>query len=118
MKTIMWATALLALSGCAATAAERDQEKILYVGPQLVDCVGVAPMKCMQVKDSPEAQWAYFYEGIQGFTFEEGYQYKLKVAVKQRAPENIPADASSQEWHLIKILEKTNAQTGASVSLP
>lgn len=117
MKTIMWATALLALSGCAATAAERDQEKTLYVGPSLVDCVGVAPMKCMQVKDNPEAEWTYFYDGIQGFTYEEGYQYKLQVFVKNIDPKDVPADASSQRWSLVKVLEKTNAKTGEIMPL-
>lgn len=117
MKTIMWATALLALSGCAATAAEKDQEKTLYVGPSLVDCVGVGPMKCMQVKDLPNAEWTYFYNGIQGFDYEEGYQYKLKVFVKKLDPKMVPADAPSERWTLVKVLEKTDSKTGKSVPL-
>ncbi len=117
MKTIMWATALLALSGCATTAAERNQEKTLYVAAKLVDCVGVAPMKCMQIKDKLDGEWTYFYGGIHGFEFEEGYQYKLTITVKDLDPKNVPADASSQEWHLVKILEKINVKTGADVPL-
>lgn len=117
MKTIMWATALLALSGCAATATENSQEKTLYIASELVDCVGVAPMKCMQVKENPNEEWASFYDGIQGFDFEAGYQYKLKVFVKYLDPKDVPADASSRRWSLVKILEKTDANTGEAMPL-
>ncbi|MBP6344399.1 DUF4377 domain-containing protein [Neisseriaceae bacterium CLB008] len=117
MKTIMWATALLALSGCAATAAQANQEKTLYVAPKLADCVGVGPMKCMQVKEGADGEWTYFYGGIQGFDYEEGYQYKLQVHVQDLDPKQVPADAPSKRWSLVKILEKTNAQTGETTPL-
>jgi len=47
-------------------------EQTLYVGPQLVDCEGVAPQKCLQVKDSPDGEYRLFYDQIDGFEVEEG----------------------------------------------
>ncbi|MEX0632766.1 DUF4377 domain-containing protein [Serratia ureilytica] len=32
----------------------------------LVDCVGVAPMKCMRVAPLPQQPWELFYTGIEG----------------------------------------------------
>lgn len=60
------------------------------------DCVGVGPMKCLVVNGE------LFYDSIQGFEFEEGTAYELAVARTQR--ENVPADASIYEYHLVEVL--------------
>jgi heat shock protein HslJ len=91
--------------GPASTSPSGPTEKTLYVGPELVDCVGVAPQKCMQVKDTPDGEYQMFYDQIQGFTFEPGYTYELRVQVEQ-VP-NPPADASSLKYTLIEVVEKT-----------
>ena len=62
-------------------AAPAGEEVTLYVGPELVDCVGVGPMKCMLVKENPEDDYKYFYSQIEGFEFEPGYTYELRVLV-------------------------------------
>ena len=76
----------------------------LYVNSQLVDCEGVGPQKCLQVRTSPEAQWELFYGHIEGFTFEPGHHYRLLVDVTRA--ENVPADASSVRYSLIEVVEK------------
>ena len=43
------------------------------VGPKLLDCVGVGPRKCLDVNGR------FFYEGIDAFKHEEGYNYRLKI---------------------------------------
>ncbi len=83
----------------------RSAEKTIYVGPELVDCVGVAPQQCMQVKGSPEAEYTLFYGNIEGFTFEPGYEYELIVTETQI--ENPPADASSIKWSLVEVVSQT-----------
>jgi hypothetical protein len=35
--------------------------KTFIVGPQTADCTGVAPMKCLQVKEKPTDNWSNFY---------------------------------------------------------
>ncbi len=79
----------------------------LYVGPNLVDCVGVVPQQCMLVRAGEGQDFTYFYDTIEGFHYEPGYNYKLRV---QKTPiENPPMDASSIQWTLVEQLEKTPA---------
>lgn len=77
----------------------------LYVGPNQVPCTGVAPQMCLQVKESPEADYLLFYSNIEGFEFEPGFEYELLVN-KQTVP-NPPADASSFRWTLIEVVSQT-----------
>ena len=72
------------------------------VGPELVDCVGVAEMKCMVVDGE------YFYESIEGFDHEEGYTYRLKIERFEAFPgQELPQDASMYGYRLIEVLSKT-----------
>ena len=104
--------ALLALVLCLASLACAElpfglggqDVRTMYVGPQLVDCMGSGPRTCMLVKTHPDAEWQLFYDGIEGFTFEPGFTYVLRVAV--RRIDNPPADGSSLAYHLVKVLEK------------
>lgn len=84
-------------------------EKTLYVAPQLRDCVGVAPMKCLVVREDPNGQWTNFFGQIEGFTFEPGFNYTLKVRVTD-APQPVPADASSKKVTLVEVVSKTQAE--------
>ncbi len=82
-----------------------QDQKTLYVGPNLVNCVGVAPQKCMQVKENPEDSWKLFYDQIDGFQYVEGYLYELKVI--EEAVANPPADKSSLKLSLVEIVNQT-----------
>ncbi|MBE9524667.1 MAG: META domain-containing protein [Chloroflexi bacterium] len=84
--------------------------KTIWIGPELKDCTGVAPQKCMQIKWEQDADWGLFYNQITGFTFEPGYEYEL--IVEERQVENPPADAPSLAWHLVEITSKTPQQEG------
>ena len=84
-------------------------EKTLYVGPNLVDCVGVAPQKCMQVRENPEDPWKLFYGQIEGFQYEEGYLYQLTVTETPVATP--PADSSSLNLALVEIVDQTKVST-------
>ena len=78
----------------------------LWIGPQLVDCIGEAPQKCMQIRRTEEGQVEWFYDQIEGFTHEIGTTYVIDVAVTD--VENPPADASSLSYRLVEIIEETN----------
>ncbi|REC64680.1 hypothetical protein DRF59_19890 [Chryseobacterium flavum] len=62
-------------------------------------------MKCMQVKENASDSWTNFYSTIEGFTYEPGYEYVLKV--KTEKIENPPADASSIKYILTEQVSKT-----------
>ena len=83
----------------------KDNEKIIYVADTMVNCTGVAPQKCLQIKENENDNWTNFYSKIEGFDYEVGYTYKLKVEVSKI--ENPPADTSSEKYILLKILDKT-----------
>ena len=110
LSSLLAAIAAFALGACASTIqqpAAPDKppakteaapvEKTLFVGPTLVDCEGVAPQKCMLVMDNPDAGYQLFYGNIEGFDFEEGFEYELIVRVEE--VENPPADASSKKMY-------------------
>lgn len=106
LKGTIPALALLTIMQCAASAnAGNGDEKTFIVGPETADCTGVAPMKCLQVKEKQSENWTNFYSNIEGFTYEPGYEYVLKVKTEKIA--NLPADASSIKYTLIKQVSKT-----------
>lgn len=61
-------------------------------------------MHCLQVKYDADADWEYFYGDIDGFDYEEGYEYEVEVQLEEL--KNPPMDASSVEYTLIKVVEK------------
>ncbi|PID87281.1 MAG: hypothetical protein CSB13_00225 [Chloroflexi bacterium] len=86
----------------------------MYVGSEFVDCEGEGPQTCMLIKYSPDEEYQLFYNGIDGFTFEPGYEYELKVRVTP--VENPPADGSSLRYTLVEQVNKMSA--GEEESLP
>ena len=108
--SVLLGSGTIAIAACTApdpsTETAPDAEMVtLYVGPEKVDCVGVAPQECLLVRDSPDDEYEFFYSQINGFDYEPGYEYELLV---QKTPvENPPADASSIEWTLIEVVSKT-----------
>ena len=58
MKKFLTIPLFLLLAGCNTatgtnTQVMNDSTKTLLIDSQLYDCVGVAPMKCMKVKELP-----------------------------------------------------------------
>ncbi len=76
----------------------------LFIASELVDCVGVAPQKCMQVKQSLDAPWELMYSQIEGFEYQPGYEYKLEV--RSEVVENPPMDSSGVRVILVKEISK------------
>ncbi len=112
MKKFLAIPLFLLLAGCndatstesANSASTSDTTKTLLVDSQLYDCVGVAPMKCMKVKELPSGEWSLFYQNIEGFEYKAGTEYTLKVNVTDIP--NPPADAPSVKYTLVEIVDK------------
>lgn len=96
----------LTLFSCATPYNLKSDQVVMYIASETVDCVGVAPLKCMKVKESNDSEWTYFYSNINGFTYEPGFEYKL-IVQKSEVEKPIPADASSIRYTLVKELKKT-----------
>jgi hypothetical protein len=80
------------------------KQLVIEVAPVQVDCMGVAPMKCMQYREKGAADWLNYYGAIEGFEFQEGYHYTLKIS--EYKVDNPPADASSLRWVLDQVVER------------
>ncbi|MFD4356334.1 DUF4377 domain-containing protein [Nocardia sp. NPDC058518] len=111
LATMVLATGF-GILGCAdtsddAAATEQEDAVRMFVAAEQVDCQGVAPMRCMQVRYSPDEPWQLFYDGITGFTYEPGYTYELLVRVDP--VQNPPADHSSLRYDLIQVEAKIPA---------
>lgn len=92
------------------------QRMVFYVADTKADCYGVSSKPCLQVKEKPGEPYALFYAGIDGFTYEEGYHYKIEIMRVKR--ENPPADASAYTYYLLKILSKERSKTYVQKTIP
>ena len=90
--------------GTAEQSGAASEEITLYIGPELVPCEGEGPMECYQVKESPDAEWGLFYDQIEGFNWEPGFVYELRVRVSP--VDNPPAGGSSLQYELIEEVSK------------
>ncbi|REE24351.1 heat shock protein HslJ [Winogradskyella pacifica] len=95
------------LSSCGST---KKTTATYWVNSAKVDCdAGAGKTTCLQVskaENHENAEWSNFYAPINGFTFEPGYLQKIEVTETQLDAEGVPADASSIQYDLIKVLEK------------
>ena len=107
----------LAIASCDGPAGP-DGEKYLEtrevtVGPTLARCYGVGERTCMVVDGF------LFYDGIEGFEYEPGYDYRLRIGKYDPwGGEEPPQDAGKYSYRLLDQLEKTPAShTPATLSV-
>lgn len=85
-----------------------DNQIIMMVKDTKVSCTGGnGPMECLQVQMGEKVgsqTWEYFYSPIEGFNYQPGYVYTLKV--KTEPIKNPPADGSSVKYTLIEVVLK------------
>ncbi|TFV97294.1 DUF4377 domain-containing protein [Algoriphagus kandeliae] len=83
-------------------------EETWWINSAKVDCVGVGPQTCYQIFKGEELDrqnWQLFYDQIEGFDYELGNLYQIRVLVSDKA-EPIPADASSKTYKLLEVIQK------------
>lgn len=95
----------------APTAVEFERILTLQVAAQTMTCQQwYGPDECLQVRDDASDAWRPLYQGIVGFTHEDGFEYELRVA-EFRIP-HPPADGSSRELRLVRVLERVQVPPG------
>ena len=97
------ALASLVLSAALAGCSDSTDTTRLWIGPERVQCEGVAPMMCLQVAETEDGNYQLFYDTIEGFDYQEGTSYVIDVSITDM--ENPPADASSLQYTLVEIVE-------------
>ncbi|WP_026463146.1 DUF4377 domain-containing protein [Adhaeribacter aquaticus] len=109
MKNLLFLFCLVgALLSCKKETSEIFAKEVtLRVNSYRQNCQGEGVLNCYLVQDGKKIgtqNWDLFYNEIEGFDYEEGFIYDLKVR-KENVP-NPPADGSSFKYKLIKILNK------------
>ena len=106
----------LALAGCDGSVGPRGSAYLetldVTVGPTLAKCYGVGLQSCMVVNGQ------LFYDGIEGFEYEAGYDYRLRIGKYDPWDGGEPPqDAGRYAYRLLEQLEKTLApSTPATLS--
>ncbi len=85
-------------------ASENAVTKFIYVAAETKDCTGVAPMKCLQIRETKEEPWKLHYGRIIGFEHHPGTEYRLRI--KEDKVAKPAADQSSLIWYLDMIVEQ------------
>lgn len=107
--TALIVVALLSTNACSDKKTDTTETSTLWVNSEKVPCEGVAPQQCLQVQRGEilqEDAWELLYTNIEGFDYESGFIYKLKIAAEKLNPATVPADASSIKYTLIEVLDK------------
>jgi heat shock protein HslJ len=78
-------------------------QKVMYVAPRKVECLGVPEKKCFLLRDKPDENWIMHYGRIDNLDYEEGFQYKVKL-VKSGHGSDIRNSATN--YRVVSVLEK------------
>ena len=101
---------LILTIGCDRTSSlitpNKENIEIITIGPYTETCQGFIEQQCYLEFNEERQAWEFFYESIQGFDFEPGYIYKLKVRLEDRGEIQ---DVGRYAYHLVEIISKTEA---------
>ncbi|WP_067148730.1 DUF4377 domain-containing protein [Pseudotamlana agarivorans] len=111
MKLIKTISTVILLTILSTSCSSNDTENTsFWVNSMKADCdAGAGKAQCLQIykgEDIENAEWTYFYSTIEGFNFEPGLLQKLEVSETHLEAKDVPADASSIKYKLVKVLEK------------
>lgn len=102
---------LLLLSAFAFTACDKDDDYTVRewtIASQLGIAHGAHTLQpVLLVKTGDDISWRAVYSGIEGFDYEPGYEYRLRIKAEQLA--NPPQDGSSVRYTLLEQISKTPA---------
>lgn len=85
-----------------------NEDQIITVADHRQDCEGVGKFKCLLIKKDNAPEWSLFYSTIEGFEYEEGYEYQLQI--RTETIDNPPADGSSIRYILVKQVSKVKKE--------
>jgi LCP family protein required for cell wall assembly len=98
--------------GRNGSAVQEATERTIYVGPQLVDCAGTGQRQCLQLREGVSGGWFYLNGGIEGFQYEEGYEYELQIL--EEPAEKSADGGATVGLTLIQVVNKIPVDLAAS----
>lgn len=89
--------------GAQDSHREAGQARVVTVGPARKECYGPFRRMCLIVDGH------FFYDGIDGFTHEPGYEYRLRIEQYDAFPgqQEPPQDAGRYGYRLLEVISKT-----------
>lgn len=109
--TILYLCTALILVGCTKDDDSSEQQTLTIASMRAKH---VTPQPAFWVKVNDNKEWELFYGGIDGFTYEEGYEYKVLVSLTP--VENPGPDMSSIKYTLIKLLSKEKKDSNVPIT--
>ena len=108
-KSIFLLLVVLLIQTSCQTKKKFDQHGInnpqkLFINHHKAVCTGEGERLCFLAKENQEQEWEYFYNSIEGFEYEWGYEFELLVS--KSTIDNPPADGSSLNYRLVKVISK------------
>ena len=93
---------------CVAIGCGRSEHvETLIIGPYKTTCVGAFEQECYLEFNAESERWEFFYEGIEGFDFEPGFIWTLKVSLHER--EEGIQDVGRYAYRLVAVIDKEEA---------
>jgi hypothetical protein len=108
---------LATLTACGATGPSESEPRVytIEVLPSTQDCMGWAyPWPCLNVREEPDGELHGLLDGIEGFAYQWGHQYRLEIA--EYIISDPPQDGSSRRYELRRILEDELIPVGTQFS--
>ncbi len=91
------------------TAEPESITNTIFIGAEEFDCEGVAPRKCLLIKKNIDDDYLFFFNHIEGFEWETGFECELLVKVIQVL--NPSVDASSLLYTLVEVVSSSPTAT-------
>lgn len=92
-------------TGCGILGIDGYDGKVTWeVAPQKAACSGLFETTCLQVREPGSATYENFYGSIDGFDYQPGFQYLIRVGWHKVDP--VPVDGSSRRYELLALLSK------------
>ena len=101
------------LAVLAVSLSSAKGTKTLYIADHTVACAG--DYECIQIREKTNAAWRNYPDTIEGFNYEEGYEYKLSV--QQLQTKNTLAGVFDEKYKLVKVVSKKKTNYNPSQKL-
>lgn len=106
LKSVLpFVAGLIILQSCST-----PKNDVMWIGGIKTQCdSGNGMRECLNVykgEDLKDEKWENMHSNIDGLDFEEGFMKKIEVKKVKKDTKNLPADASSIKYSLVKELER------------
>jgi hypothetical protein len=112
---VIAAVLLASLLGCNPFGPGDGARRALEVEHYLEECMGPWHQLCLLVREPGTTELLRHYGGIEGFTFEWGYSYR--IAVTETRIRNPPVDGSSIRTVLDRVVSRERVPAGTEFQI-